>query len=386
MITDALTAQMTRWRRALHQHPETAFEETRTAAFVADQLRRLPGVTVRTGLAQTGVVATLRGRHPDDGRAIGLRADLDALHIHEATDAPYASQHPGRMHACGHDGHTAMLLGAAHALAHAPDFAGTVHFIFQPAEENEGGGRVMVEDGLFDQHPCDAVYGLHNWPGLPAGEFVIRSGPIMAAFDVFEITLTGRGTHAAKPHLGVDPMIPAAQLILGLQTIASRQTDPTQAVVVSVTQVNAGDTWNVIPDTVTLRGTARALDPDIHAALPGQLQRLTDGIAAAHGATATLRYERRYPPTVNTAAEAALATAVARDLVGADRVCVDHAPSMGSEDFAFMLQQRPGCYAWLGAGTDRAPLHNPRYDFNDDILATGARYWTRLACAALAPR
>ncbi|MCA9543691.1 MAG: amidohydrolase [Myxococcales bacterium] len=385
-LDDDLLAQVRAWRRALHRHPETAFEEHQTAAFVADRLRALPGVTVSTGLAGTGVVASLQGSHPDPtGRAIGLRADLDALHIHEQTDLPYASTQRGRMHACGHDGHTAMLLGAAHALAAKPDFAGSVHFIFQPAEENEGGGRVMVDEGLFDQFPCDAVFGLHNWPGLPEGHIVVRPGPIMAAFDTFEITLEGQGTHAAKPHQGIDPMIPAAQLVLALQTIASRHTDPTQAVVVSVTQIHGGDTWNVIPQTVTLRGTVRALDPAVHEAVEPRLRQITHGIAAAHGCRADIRYERRYPPTVNSVAETALAQQVARGTFGHEAVITDHAPSMGSEDFAFMLQRRPGCYIWMGIGRDRPPLHNPRYDFNDAILAPGIQYWTALVHTALAP-
>lgn len=381
-LVDAMVA----WRRDLHAHPETAFEEHRTAAKVAEVLRATPGLTVHTGLARTGVVASLTGRHPaPPERAIALRADLDALHLCEANAFAHASQHEGRMHACGHDGHTAMLLGAARALAADPDFAGTVHFVFQPAEENEGGGRVMVEDDrLFERFPCEGVYGMHNWPGLPCGEFYALAGPAMAAFDVFEITVKGAGTHAAKPHYGVDPVVVAAQLVLALQTIASRSTDPLDAVVVSVTQVHGGDTWNVIPEEVVLRGTTRALDPEVHAGLEARMRTIVEGVCAAHGATGHLWYEQRYPVLVNTAAETEGALAVARAVVGDDKVHTDHPPSMGAEDFAFMLQHKPGCYIWLGAG-EGPPLHNPRYDFNDAVLETGCAYWVELTRTLLAP-
>jgi amidohydrolase len=248
-------ADLAAWRHEIHAHPETAFEEKRTADFVASRLKDF-GIEVHRGLAGTGVVGTLKGTRPGS-RAIALRADMDALHIHEKNDAPYVSTNPGKMHACGHDGHTTMLLGAARYLAETRNFAGTVHFIFQPAEENEGGGRVMVEQGLFEKFPVEAVYGMHNWPGMPAGKFAMRAGPMMASFDIFEITVTGKGTHAALPHLGVDPMVVAAQITTALQTIASRNTSPLESVVVSVTQIHGGDTWNVIPDQVVLRGTAR---------------------------------------------------------------------------------------------------------------------------------
>jgi hippurate hydrolase len=378
-LIDAMIA----WRHALHAHPETAFEEHRTSARVAEILRGIDGLAVHTGLAGTGVVATLQGALPDDGRAIGLRADLDALHLHEANDFEHASQRPGKMHACGHDGHTAMLLGAAQALAAEPNFAGRVHFIFQPAEENEGGARVMIEQGLFEQFPCDAVYGLHNWPGLPEGHIYPRVGASMAAFDRFEITITGQGAHAARPQDGVDAVVIAAQVVLALQTIASRTTAPVEAVVVSVTQINAGDTWNVLPESVVLRGTTRCLSPTIHASLPGRMRTIVEGICAAHGATAAMDYEACYPVLVNTPAETTLAAQAARAVVGAAAVHLDPPPSMGAEDFAFMLQQVPGCYVWLGAG-DTAPLHTPRYDFNDRLLATGCQYWVTLAQTVLA--
>jgi hippurate hydrolase len=378
-------AEMTAWRHKIHAAPETAFEERATSDFVAAKLAEF-GIEVARGLAGTGVVGTLDGaRGP--GPAIGLRADMDALHIHEANDFAHRSQNEGRMHACGHDGHTTMLLGAAKYLAETRNFAGTVRFIFQPAEENEGGGRVMIEDGLFDKFPVEAVYGLHNIPGIPAGEMSLRGGPVMAAFDIFEIVLTGKGAHAATPHLGADPVVAAAALVTQLQTIASRVIDPMQSCVVTVTQIHGGSTWNVIPEEVVVRGTARWFRDDVGNKIEASIKRMTDAIAAAHGMTATARYERRYPPTVNEETETGVCAGVARDLVGADKV-VERAPMMGAEDFAFMLQKRPGCYAWIGNGPmdGGRQLHNPRYDFNDDILAVGASYWARLAETRLKPQ
>ncbi len=374
---------MTRWRRDIHAHPETAFEEERTSAKVAELLEGF-GLEVHRGLARTGVVGTLAAGR--GGRHVGLRADLDALHIHEENTFAHRSTRNGRMHACGHDGHTAMLLGAARYLAETRSFDGTVHFIFQPAEENEGGGRVMIEDGLFDLFPCEEVYGMHNAPGLPAGSFAVREGPFLAAFDIFEITVRGVGTHAAMPDHGADPMIPAAQITLALQSIASRETSPLDTVVVSVTQIHGGDTWNVIPQSVVLRGTCRWFEAEVRDALETAVRRIADGIAAAHRCTAELSYERRYPATVNSARQTSLAGDVAADLVGAANVDRDHRPSMGSEDFAFMLRERPGCYILIGNGPagDGGRLHNPRYDFNDDILPLGASYWARLAESALA--
>jgi hippurate hydrolase len=376
----AFQDEMAAWRRSIHAHPETAFEEHRTAAFVADRLRAF-GIATEQGLARTGVVGRLEGRAA--GPAIGLRADMDALHIHEQTGAPYRSQVDGKMHACGHDGHTAMLLGAARYLAEARNFAGTVYFIFQPAEENEGGGRVMVEEGLFARCPVEAVYGLHNWPGQGAGTIAVRPGPMMAAYDVFEIVVTGRGCHAAMPHQGIDPVVASAALVTALQSIASRMVDPLQSAVVSVTQIHGGDTWNVIPDSVTLRGTARSFRPEVQDGIETAIRRIAAGVASAHGVTADLRYERRYPATINSAAEAELAARAAGQVVGEGNVIRDPTPSMGSEDFAFMLQARPGSYVWLGIGEDRPRLHNPRYDFDDAALAVGASYWARLVETAL---
>jgi amidohydrolase len=372
-------AEMAEWRHNLRAHPETAFEEHRTADIVAGLLESF-GIAVERGVARTGVIGTLVGSRAG-GRAIALRADMDALPIHEKNGFAHASQHAGRMHACGHDGHTAMLLGAAKYLAETRNFAGTLHFIFQPAEENEGGARLMVEEGVLERYPVDAVYGMHNWPGLPAGQFAIRPGPMMAAFDVFEITITGRGAHAAMPHLGIDPVVAAAQVVTGLQTIASRNIHPLQGAVVSVTQIHGGDTWNVIPDSVVLRGTTRSFDPAIHDMIEPAIRRIAEGACASLGANMTLRYERRYPPTVNTPAETERAAATAATLVGGDNVRRDLLPSMGAEDFACFLEKIPGAYIWIGngAGADQAMLHSPHYDFNDEILALGASYWARLA-------
>jgi amidohydrolase len=372
-------AEMAAWRRDIHAHPETAFEERRTAEIVAELLQSF-GIRVETGIARTGVIGSLTGSRPGS-RAIALRADMDALPIVEQNGFAHASTHHGRMHACGHDGHTAMLLGAAKYLAETRNFAGTLHFIFQPAEENEGGARVMVEEGILARYPIEAVYGMHNWPELPAGQFAIRPGPMMAAFDVFEIAVSGRGAHAAMPHLGVDPVVAAAQIVGGLQTITSRNLNPLDGAVVSVTQIHGGDTWNVIPDSVVLRGTTRSFDPKVRDALEPAIRRVAEGTCASLGATMELRYERRYPPTVNSSAESEIAAATAAALVGDENLRRDLLPSMGAEDFAWFLQEKPGAYIWIGngAGNDRAMLHNPRYDFNDDILALGASYWARLA-------
>ena len=376
---------MTGWRHDLHAHPETAFEERRTSAFVAAKLKEFGLDGVHEGLAGTGVVGTLKGRRPGS-RAIGLRADMDALPIAEKNDFAHRSTHDGKMHACGHDGHTTMLLGAARYLAETRNFAGTVHFIFQPAEENEGGGRVMVEQGLFEKFPVEAVYGMHNFPGIPVGKFVVKPGPMMAAFDIFEITVTGRGAHAAMPHEGIDPVVVAAEIVGALQTIASRATDPADAVVVSVTQIHGGDAWNVIPEQVVLRGTTRSFRPEVQASVEPAIRRIAEGIAAAHGARVALRYERRYPPTVNSAAEAEQAARIAAEIAGEANVDRAPVPCMGAEDFAFMLQKKPGAYVWLGNGDGAGGcmLHNPRYDFNDAILPIGASYWVRLAETVLA--
>ena len=374
------------WRRDLHAHPETAFEEQRTSDFVAEKLAEF-GIEVHRGLATTGVVGLLDGRTNASGRAIGLRADMDALHIQELNDFDHRSRHDGKMHACGHDGHTAMLLGAAKYLSETRNFDGRVAFIFQPAEENEGGGRVMVEEGLFEKFPVEAVYGLHNMPGEPVGKVAMRAGPAMAAFDIFEIAITGKGAHAAMPHQGIDPVITGAQIVTALQTIASRRTEPIDSVVLSVTQFHAGDTWNVIPETAVIRGTVRTFRKDTQAKVEEDIARIAEAICASQGARMTLRYERRYPALVNSAAETDIAAAVAAKVVGQENVRVGAEPLMGSEDFAYMLEARPGCYIWLGNGTEGGPggcaVHNPHYDFNDDIAVVGASYWATLVESTL---
>jgi amidohydrolase len=370
---------MIAWRWDLHAHPETAFEEHRTADVLARYLASF-GLEVHRGLARTGVVGTLKN---GAGGAIGLRADMDGLAIPEANTFAHRSTRSGAMHGCGHDGHMAMLLGAARHLAETRAFQGTVHFIFQPAEENEAGGRIMVEEGLFDKFPVDAVFGMHNWPSLEAGRIGVRSGPVMAACDVFELVVAGRGAHGAMPHLAIDPVVVAAEMVLALQTIVGRNTDPLQPAVLSITQIQAGDTWNVIPDRAVLRGTARAFSPEVRMNIETAIQRVAEGVAAAHGAGVTIRHERRYPPTINPVRESDLAAGVAALVVGEDRVSRDVPPSMGSEDFAFMLERRPGCYVRLGAGPAKGFLHSPGFDFNDDILAIGASFWVKLVETAL---
>jgi hippurate hydrolase len=374
----ALEPQMRDWRHHLHAHPETAFEEQATSAYVAERLRSF-GLEVHTGLAKTGVVGVLRNGSSE--RAIGLRADLDALHIQEASGVAYASRHAGRMHACGHDGHTAMLLGAAQAMARRRSFDGTLYFVFQPAEENEGGGRVMVEEGLFERFPMESVYGLHNWPLKPFGTFATRPGPLMGAYDIFEIAATGKGGHAAMPNLTRDPMPFAAGLINALQTIVARNLNPQDAGVVSVTQVHGGDTWNVIPEHVVVRGTVRSFKAEVQDMIERRIREIVAGVGATFGVEATVRYERRYPATVNTDAETGYAVRAARAVVGDEHVDTDPVPNMGSEDFAFMLQAKRGCYVWMGTATGEATVnvHNPRYDFNDAALVVGASYWVTLA-------
>lgn len=376
-----LQPTLTEWRRTLHAHPQTAFEETYASGFITAKLKEA-GIEVHQGMAKTGVVGTLKGKAAAKGpvKAIGLRADIDALDVTEQTGLPYQSKFPGKMHACGHDGHTTMLLGAALYLAETRNFAGTVQFIFQPAEENEGGGRVMCEEGLFEKFPVDCVFGMHNWPGLPLGEFAVTTGPCMAAFDVFEIRVTGKGTHAAMPHLGVDPVVAGAHVVTALQTLVSRNTAAIDQLVLTITQFHAGDTWNVIPGEAVLRGTVRTFSPAVQDAAEAGMKRILDGVCAAFGCTAALRYERRYPATVNTVVETGWAAETAADVVGEKNVHTDPPPCMGSEDFAYMLQKRPGCYIWAGNGPsdDGRLLHNAKYDFNDDLTPIGASYWSRL--------
>jgi hippurate hydrolase len=380
-----MTAEIAEWRRDLHAHPELLYEVHRTASTVAEKLRSFGCDEVATGIGQTGVVGVIHGRKGSDQsrkRAIGLRADMDALPIAEEAEVPYRSTIPGKMHACGHDGHTAMLLGAAKYLAETRNFAGTAVMIFQPAEEGGGGGRAMVEDGLLDRFAIEEVFGMHNAPGLPIGEFAIRTGPIMASADRLQIEIEGCGTHAAKPHIGIDPVLVGAHIINQIQTIVSRNVDPLDSAVVSITTFHAGDVENVIPQRAVLRGTARSLSPGVRDLLERRLNEIVEGTARMHGATAKLTYRRDYPVTVNHERQTAFAAAVATEVAGRDRVASNTRPMMGAEDFSFMLNERPGAYIFVGNG-DSAGLHHPRYDFNDDALPSGISYWVRLVETAM---
>ena len=378
----SLSAHQAHWaglRRDLHAHPELRFEEHRTAGVVARELEAL-GYSVSRGLGGTGVVASLTGADP--GRGIVLRADLDALPIHEANDFAHASCTHGIMHACGHDGHTVMLLGAARILKELPQLPGTVHFVFQPGEEGGAGARKMIDDGLFEQYPTEAVFGMHNWPSLPAGHFGLRTGPIMAAGCRFRITVTGKGAHAAQPHLGIDPVPLACAMVLQCQTIAARHKDPVDPAVISVCMFHAGTTDNVIPDTAELRGTIRTLSSGLQQKLQRDVRLACEGLAAAHGAQVDVEFFQYYPATVNTPTETALCEAVIRDTFGDQRLYRDVPPNMTSEDFGFMLEERPGAYVLIGNTRDGAAapaLHHPKYDFNDDIISAGVRYWVALA-------
>ena len=372
-------------RRDIHAHPELAFMETRTAELVARELTRY-GLEVHCGVAKTGVVGVLR--KGNSRRAIGLRADMDALPLLEKNDFPHCSRHAGRMHACGHDGHTAMLLGAARYLAEQRgglDFDGTVYFIFQPAEETEGGAAVMIADGLFERFPMDAVFGLHNWPGLPVGEMAVMPGPVMAGTCAFEISVRGHGCHAAMPQQGVDTLVASSQLVLALQTVVARNVHPCAAAVVSVTQIHGGEAWNIIPDDAVLRGTIRSFTAETQDLVERAIERLCSGIGSAFGAHIAVSFDHRYPPTVNSVAETEICRRVASELLGAGKVRENELPSMGAEDFAYMLRERPGCYVWLGngSGAGGCTLHNPHYDFNDELLPLGVSYWVRLVNTVL---
>ncbi len=371
--------ELTAIRRDIHMHPELAFEETRTADVVAEKLASW-GIEIHRGLATTGVVGTLKAGTAN--KSIALRADMDALPLQEANDFDHRSQYDHKMHACGHDGHTTMLLGAAKYLSETLEFDGIVHFIFQPAEEGYSGAKVMIDDGLFDKFPVSAVYGMHNWPPLAAGKFGMRAGPIMAAFDGFDITITGKGTHAAMPHTGIDPVVISAEIVTALQTIVSRNTDPLESAVVSVTTFHGGDAKNIIPNSVTLSGGTRTLDVATRKLIEQRMKKIVAGICEAHGATYSFDHQAGYPATVNAEEETAFAAAAARDVTSDADVLTDINPVMGSEDFAFMLQEKPGSYIFIGNGdgdgASSCMVHNPGYDFNDSILTLGARYWSRL--------
>ncbi|MEM6532804.1 MAG: M20 aminoacylase family protein [Myxococcota bacterium] len=377
---ERLSDAMTEWRHDFHAHPETAFEEIRTSGIVAEKLDAW-GIEVHRGIAKTGVVGVLHGTG-GEGPMIGLRADMDALPMQEENEFAHASTVSGKMHGCGHDGHTTMLLGAAKFLSENRDFTGSVAFIFQPAEEGYGGGREMVREGLFDKFPCESVYGMHNWPELPAGEAAVMDGPMMAATDAIEIAVRGHGGHAAMPHLSTDSVVVAAHIITALQTLVSRNVDPTQSAVVSVCDLHGGvGAYNVIPQSVQMKGTIRTFTPDVRSALNARVRQVAGDVARALGAEADVKVTEGYPPTVNTAAEAKLAADVLGELLGSgERVHRNLPPCMGGEDFSFMLNERPGAYIWMGqaGGPSGCMVHNPRYDFNDGILATGASYWVKL--------
>jgi hippurate hydrolase len=381
-LSDAIAA----WRRDFHQHPELQFDVHRTAGIVAAKLREFGCDEVVEGVGRTGVVGVIKGRSNASGRVIGMRADMDALPIEEASGVAWASKTPGKMHACGHDGHTAMLLGAAKHLAETRNFDGAAVVIFQPAEEGGGGGREMVNDGMMDRFGVQEVYGMHNMPGAPVGSFAIRPGPAMAAADHFDIEVEGLGGHAARPHMCVDTTLVAAQIVVALQSVAARTVDPVESVVVSVCSLHTGgDAYNVIPQTVRLKGTVRTLSPAVQDLVERRIVELVEGTARAFGARAECRYTRNYPVTVNEAARTAFAADVAAEIAGPGRVDRETPPLMGAEDFSFMLNARPGAFIFVGNG-DTAGVHHPAYDFNDAVIPFGCSYWVRLAETAMPAR
>lgn len=384
--------EFTAIRRDIHAHPELSYEEHRTADLVAGKLESW-GIPVHRGLGVTGVVGTIQGRTPN-GPSIGLRADMDALPMSELNTFEHASKNPGKMHACGHDGHTTMLLAAARYLAEHRDFDGTVYVIFQPAEEGDAGAQAMIDDGLFKLFPMNAVFGMHNWPGIPAGQFAVVPGPIMASSNVFKIHVKGKGAHAAMPHLGNDPVMAAVQLAQSLQTVVARNSDPIDPVVVSITQIHSGSADNVIPNEAELRGTVRTFSIEALDLVERRMAEITEHTCRALNCESDFTFQRSYPPTINDVAQTDFCKQVITDIVGADNLDTDIKPSMGAEDFAFMLQEVPGCYVWIGngQGEHRDPghgmgpcmLHNGSYDFNDSIIPLGATYWVQLATKWLA--
>jgi hippurate hydrolase len=380
-----LQPEIQAWRRDIHEHPELLYEVHRTAAFVADRLREFGCDEVATGLGRTGIVGVIKGRKPagkGDIKVMGLRADMDALPIEEATNLPYASKNPGLMHACGHDGHTAMLLGAARYLAETRNFAGDAVVIFQPAEEGGAGAAAMIKDGLMDRFAIDQVYGMHNAPGLPIGAFAIRPGPIMAATDSIDIKIEGRGGHAAKPHLSIDSVLVGAQLITALQSIVSRSVDPLESAVISICEFHAGNARNVIPQTAELGGTVRTLTPEVRVLIEKRVREVVDGIAQATGAKIELDYVRGYPVTVNHPAQTDVAINIAKEIAGEANV-YETPPMMGAEDFSYMLESRPGAFIFCGNGKT-AGLHHPAYNFDDDAIVFGTSYWIKLVENTLA--
>lgn len=375
-VHEALLQEVKQWRKQIHKEPELGFQEFKTSSFIVNKLQSF-GIDVHQGLGGTGVVGTLKN---GSGPTIGIRADIDALPIAEQNNVEHKSTHENCMHACGHDGHTSVLLGTAKYLSQHKNFSGTIHFIFQPAEEVLGGAKAMIDDGLFDTFPMDAVYGLHNWPGLPVGEVAVNDGPMMASFDTFEITLTGKGTHAAMPHLGADPIAAGAALITNIQSIVSRRVSPLQSGVISVTQMNSGDTTNVIPDYAILKGTVRSFDMDVRQSMQEMLTEMVTTLPPLYGVTGEMDYHIRYPVTTNDSQAYLDIKEAATNVLGADKVQVNVEPSMASEDFSFMSQAVKGAYFWLGVdgSTPSKPLHNASYDFNDDAIETGIKVWVAL--------
>ena len=378
-----LQEEMTRWRRDIHAHPELGFEETRTSNLVAEKLRSF-GLEVHRGIGKTGVVGVLRAGSA--GRSVGLRADMDALPIHEANNFAHRSRSDGRMHACGHDGHTTMLLGAAKYLAETRNFEGVVNFIFQPAEEGIGGARAMIADGLFEKFPCEVIFGMHNRPGLALGKFAVRAGPMMAGGGFFDIRITGKGSHAARPESGIDPVLVAAHIVVALQSIVSRNVRPIDAAVVSVTKINGGDAYNVMPQSAQLAGTVRAFTREVMSLIETGMRRVVKGTAEAFGATAEIDFRLIFAPTVNDTAQANFVAAVCAEVVGDDNVHRNPSLIVASEDFSFMLEKVPGSYFNIGngAGEDSCEVHNPGYDFNDAALALGASVFARIVEKRLA--
>ena len=378
-----LQGEIAEWRHDIHAHPELLFDVHRTAATVADKLKASGEDEVVPGIGRPGVVGVIHGKRGQGEKVIGLRADMDALPIEEATGVPYKSTVPGKMHACGHDGHTAMLLGAAKYLAETRNFSGTAVLVFQPAEEGGGGGREMVKDGLMERFGVQEVYGMHNYPGLPIGQFGIRTGPLMASADTVSIEIEGVGGHAARPQLSVDTVLVGAQIINQIQSIVARNVDPLKAAVISICVFQAGTTDNVIPQTAHLRGTARALAPDVRDLLEKRLHEVVEGTARLYGAKAKLTYRRGYPVLKNHEQQTSFAASIASEIVGANRVDTDFPPVMGAEDFSYMLEARAGAFIFVGNG-DSAGLHHPAYNFNDDVIPVGTSYWVRLVETAMA--
>lgn len=376
LINETLLGEVKQWRQQIHSQPELGFKEFKTSSFIVDKLKSF-GIEVHQGLGGTGVVGVLEN---GSGPTIGIRADIDALPIKEQNDIEHKSTHENCMHACGHDGHTSVLLGTAKHLSQHKNFSGTIYFIFQPAEEVLGGAKAMIDDGLFDKFPMDAVYGLHNWPGLPVGQIAVNNGPMMASFDTFEITLTGKGTHAAMPHLGADPIAAGAALITNIQSIVSRRISPLKSGVISVTQMNSGDTTNVIPDYAILKGTVRSFDMDVRQFMQDMLTEMVAVLPPLYGVTGEMDYHIRYPVTTNDSEAYLEIKEAATEALGADKVNTDVEPSMASEDFSFMSQVVKGAYFWLGVdgSSPSKPLHNAAYDFNDDAIETGIKVWVSL--------